>query len=506
MYKRLEILSRNSTVGLALSLFIGAPLLFWNAFRYSAPLGYAGMFSLMAELIVKAGFRLPMEVPYYGPGGLPFAYPPLGLYLLATLMRITGRTFILLRFLPPLFSLFSLIPLYFLVLEISRSKPAAMVVVLIASASVELYIPHAWAAGIVRAPAFGFSLTSLLFFMRATRQYAWREILLGGISLGLAGLAHLSYALFAVFWIFFWVLTYPRLANWRIALGITLSGGLVTLPWIALMLFRYGFHVFAGALNSHGNIAFLSAITSPAGVFSRFYEGLQPIFKDALLATLIGTGSMAQIARKHPTLPLMFLLSIFAFQDDGERFVFTIGFILASMSIAEIANFLRNLPRRWRYPSVFGAIVLVLLIITHFWLGGLKRIETFSPRLTSAALDAGDFFQQHTPQNATYLALVPQDEAEWMPYLFRREPLVAQWGSEWLGKYNEQVLLMLAARACQNMQDLECLKGFFVQVQREPDYLIVLKKDTRLNRSLSSDAGWKPVYENSRYTIWSNSR
>lgn len=54
---------------------------------HSLPLGCAGMFTQMAEQIAGANFVLPAEIPYYGPGGIPFVYPPLGHYLFALYLK-----------------------------------------------------------------------------------------------------------------------------------------------------------------------------------------------------------------------------------------------------------------------------------------------------------------------------------------------------------------------------------------------------------------------------------
>ena len=135
MLRKIKGIAGSPAMTLAAALACGAPVTFWNAFRYSPPMGYAGMFSLMAELIVNAGFGLPMEVPYYGPGGVPFAYPPLGLYLLAVFIQVTGKTLIILRFIPPLLSLLALIPLFFLAIEISGSRLVGFVAVFLASVS-----------------------------------------------------------------------------------------------------------------------------------------------------------------------------------------------------------------------------------------------------------------------------------------------------------------------------------------------------------------------------------
>src|ERR1041385_860478 len=98
-------------------------------------MGYAGLFTQMAKQIADANFRLPMESPFYGPGGIPFAYPPFGLYLLAVLIKLTGKYFIFLRILPPLLSLISLIPLFYLTLQISKSPIASSVAIVLAATS-----------------------------------------------------------------------------------------------------------------------------------------------------------------------------------------------------------------------------------------------------------------------------------------------------------------------------------------------------------------------------------
>lgn len=48
---------------IAVPLLIAMLVLFLNPFRYSLPLGYAGLFALIAYLISKNGFVLPAAVP-----------------------------------------------------------------------------------------------------------------------------------------------------------------------------------------------------------------------------------------------------------------------------------------------------------------------------------------------------------------------------------------------------------------------------------------------------------
>ncbi len=92
MRELLRLLGWSNTKSAFLAaIFASVPLLFSNAFLYGFPMGYAGLFTQMAQQIADANFVLPSMSPFYGPGGIPFAYPPLGLYLLAVFIKLTGK-------------------------------------------------------------------------------------------------------------------------------------------------------------------------------------------------------------------------------------------------------------------------------------------------------------------------------------------------------------------------------------------------------------------------------
>ena len=113
----------NNKLMVILALLIGIPILFTAAFKFEYPAGFAGLFVLMSDLIKSNDFKLPVFIPYYGPGGIPFAYPPLGPYLLAgvtTLFHIGDLEYV--RFFPPLLILLSIPPIYFIGYEITKSK------------------------------------------------------------------------------------------------------------------------------------------------------------------------------------------------------------------------------------------------------------------------------------------------------------------------------------------------------------------------------------------------
>jgi hypothetical protein len=278
---------------------------------------------------------------------------------------------------------------------------------------------------------------------------------------------------------------------------------LIASPWIGIMLLRYGFEIFFGAISSHGNNNFLDYLVSLKHILLRFSIGIQYLANDLYLFVLLLIGIFNKTVYKKIELPLLFLVSIFLFLDDGERFIFTLAYLLIGIGFDRLIQFFLYWLRNWNLNLRYVTVSSILLgVLSYTWINSFERINNFSPRIDSSTLEIGRFFQENTSIGVTYLALLPQDEAEWFPYLLEREPIVAQWGSEWLGTYNEQVLLMLKARTCQLDQDVECLEGFFLEINKEPDYLIVLKKDDNLNIRLDQTYIWENVFENSRYVIW----
>jgi len=500
---RLEKLLQDRWLVLITALLVSAPLIFWNAVRYSLPIGYAGMFTLMSDQIAQNGFRLPLEVPYYGPGGVPFAYPPLGLYLFALAIKLTGATFSYLRFMPAVFSLLAFVPLYFLTNELSDSILAAAAAVLLAAAAPNLNISHIWAGGVVRSPAFGLSLFSIYFFVRAVKKFDWRDVTLAGICFGVTVLTHLTYALFAALWIAIWTFLHPHLKSWLSAVSLAVIGTLLVLPWVGVILARYGWGVFAGALDSHGNKDFVSSLTGITSVFSRVQGNLLQAFSDPLFAFLIGLGILFLFLRRKPAIiVVMFALTLLL--GDAERFLVVTGCILGGIGIGGLSVYLQRLLKKLNRPSALIVTSLIVIILSAFiWQRGLDAIDHFSPRLTASTFEMTRYLEPNTPSGSSFLALVPQDEAEWLPYLMRREPVLAQWGSEWLGTYQKQTRLMLQAKECEYLQDVGCLDELIASLGRSPDYLITLKKDGHLADALSMTNEWQEVYYNDRYFVWS---
>src|SRR5574342_498187 len=73
------------------------------------PFRLGGLFVAFAGEIAAHNFQLPVNIPYYSLGGIPYAYPPLGFYVEAILLQIfPGQIFAVANLLPPLVSILAL--------------------------------------------------------------------------------------------------------------------------------------------------------------------------------------------------------------------------------------------------------------------------------------------------------------------------------------------------------------------------------------------------------------
>src|SRR5579885_1145261 len=72
------------SLGVIAVMILAAVIRLRYVFAADFPLGDGGLFSIMAEEVERAYFRLPSFTSYNG-GQIPFAYPPVGLYTAALL-------------------------------------------------------------------------------------------------------------------------------------------------------------------------------------------------------------------------------------------------------------------------------------------------------------------------------------------------------------------------------------------------------------------------------------
>jgi hypothetical protein len=492
---------------LGLVLLIALPVLFQNAFRFNLPVGYAGLYTLMSDNLANNRFILPQWVSYYGPGGMPYAYPPLAFYLMGFITRILGVPAVMyLRFAAPLFSWLCIIPIFFLSFELTGSCVTAVVASMIVASSGYMYLVHSEAGGIVRALAFFFSLSGLFFFYRQVRQPGWKYGLLSSLMFGLTILTHLSYALFFAIGVFSYILVRPlQIRRWMLGILVGITGALIASPWWLTIISRYGIQVLVGPISSHGNDYFLAVFTDLNKLIPWIDDGISIIRKDEILFGLVITGLVYSLVVKKFYLPLWFGLLIL-FISEGWRFTIFVGALLAGVFISEVYHGLTwGISQESSHSgSSLRGIVFVFLLLFIICDAGYNEIATFQPSLSEESYLLAGFIQQKTETQSNYLLAAKPDESEWFPYLLQRTPLVASWGGEWTGTYATQLRYVLEVENCEDNQSLSCLEGVIAEVQHQPDYLITHTASDLLTQQIESSVKWQKIYQDGRYLVWLN--
>ncbi len=490
------LMSKAALAFPALSLGIGAFMLFYNAFRFSLPLGYAGLYAQASRQIALSNFRLPLEVHFYGPGDLPFAYPPLAFYAMAAFLDLGISPLTYLRFIPPLLSFLSLILLYLLGLRLTHSRLGAAAAVGLSAASPALYMAHTWAAGVVRALAFLFLLAGLYLFDRAVRQDRPISPIFAGISFGLVVLTHLSYAWFLALCFLCWLVTNPNRQAMKAAAFSAGVGILIVAPWGYVMLSRYGTAPFLSALSTHGNGAFLAAATQPRALAAWVAYNLRVITAVPFLILLVALGLALLLALREFTLPLLFGLSVLLLSPEGDRFIIVVAALLAGASAGAAAAWLSRFP----WADTANRLVLGLVVIYGMVLG-FRAIRDSRPQLQDGALDLGRYVQSTTSAGTRYVMLAAPNEAEWFPFLLQREPLASKWGAEWLGTYYSASGLVAAINDCRRTEDVVCLQNLNLNLESQ-DILITHKNDKGLSVGLESQPGCPQLAVIGQYVVW----
>ena len=468
-----------------------------NAVKFDMPFGYAGMYVSMATELAGENFILPQTASFYGPGGIPFAYPPLGFYLMAFFIKLGISAIFYARFAPPILSALALLAFFGLSRKLLSSTPAAMLATLLTASSSYLFESHVWSAGIVRGLAFGLFLLAFWAFLSIRPgPNAYKQAILVGVLSGLAALTHLAYIFFLVLWVGLWILLHLKEKIWRDVPAMLAGGLIIILPWLLILANRYGLDVFLHALNAHSTLSIVDTFGNPLQIIQLVQIGISKLFQTPLLAILAIAGLGYQLYQKRYELPILFGVTTF-FNIESRRFIIILGILLAAQLLVSIAQSARQ--KKWR----IGLWIIILSLTGLIYNDGLGQIQKSTPSITPFLIEVSEYLSSETPEKSTYLFIADYNEAEWFPYLAQRTPIIAPWGGEWLGNLEEQSILFYKTFECAYAADLPCLNDVILRSGNTPTYFIIMKKKYRpLLNLLEHTDGWKRIYNNREYQVW----
>ncbi len=492
--------SRRAAVWLAAALAIGLAVRLPRVLADRFPINDGGIFCVMAGELAHAGLALPAFTDY-NRARIPFAYPPLALYVTAALHLATGWTVpALLRFLPLLTNLGAIAAFLLLARRVLGSPFAAGLAALLFVVLPRSYEFLIAGGGLTRGFGFLFALLALAAGHDLLVGDRRRAALPAAVWSGLALLSHPEMGLFALVGLAVIAATAGLDRRRLVGLaGVAAAAALIAAPWWVTVLSRHGLQPFLGAsATADWRWGSLLRLASPELTGER---GLAPVACLALLALLIA------IRNKHLLLPGWLFAAYIVVPRSAPTLATIPLALLAAGALTEIV-----LPAFGPFPDVASirsratsnaakALVLAALLTYTLVVSNLHRTSEQWPamrRVSPAEREAMAWVAANTPGDARFLVAStarswwadPVDA--WFPALARRTSVATANGAEWLpgGEFSHRLEEYSALKACKTV-DAACVEAWSARFGNGFAYVWVSKPAGATTEAPGPDAGFE---------------
>jgi len=518
-----SLLARRSLSGeralLAAVFFVGAVVRLFPVLQADFPLGDGGMFYVMARDLEQNGFRLPAYTSYNG-AGIPFAYPPLGFYLAALVDRVTPLSLLdAVRFLPPVFSLLTVMAFYRLARTILGPGLPAVLATGCFAVFARSYGWEIVGGGLTRSPGFFFAVLAIEQIFMLYREGSWRRIALTSLFASLTVLSHLELALFVALNALLFFFAYGRSRQGvRDSLLVAVGVLALTAPWWATVLAQHGLAPFRAALGA-GQSPWVGLVNL---IFLNLSQELS--FPGIRALSLIGVAVC--LYRRRWLLPAWLVLLLFGDSRKGLTLISVPVALLASVALHEVLlPFLqRALP-----AGQLGKVLYLGLGAYAGWyliLSNSLAIQYLTQPLSPQERHAMAWIAIHTPPSAHFLVMTGDDAAmdrsrEWFPALTGRTSLNTIQGTEWFPTLWQHIDAATALQAC-NAEEGTCLERWAEQHHHAFAYVYIVKRPAlrvsisgvyvqfpdpqsdccaALRHALQHDPQYRVIFDNTAVTI-----
>lgn len=454
-------------------IFILFSFLFALYFRLSFvmgadfPVNDGAMFTKIVEEILANHFRLPNATDYNFLN-IPLAYPPLGFYLAAVLVKITGvQPLVMMQYLPAVLSSFTIPAFYFLG---KRLFPSAQVTYL--GTIIYILIPQSWkwlimGGGLTRSLGLFFAILAVLFAYQLFTRDKKADMTWVAIFTSLTILSHPETGVFVVQAIILIFLLFSR--RWKGFFKLSLAGVAVlmlTSPWWLRGIVLYGLDPFMAALGTGGtSLLFFQRI---------LLFGITGEVNSYNMAVLAIIGFFALWADKRYFLPVWLLVILIGTPRSGPTFAMIPVSLMGSVALTDFILPVLNTRVKPRSSSHLGAsknnwlgVVLLSYLLVSLLLSGFLQPnvpDTEMKILTDEEREAMQWISENTPEDSSFILLTGKaiwnDEInEWFPYLADRYSITTLQGSEWLPDGSFGVKRQFYIKSIECLESLEdCLE------------------------------------------------
>ncbi len=434
-----EIDSAAVLFGVGLALVVGGIVRVLPFFGTDFPLNDGGLFGIMIQDLVDNGFLLPVSTSYNGLD-IPFAYPPLAFYV-AGLGNVLGVPIIdTLRGVPLLFSLATIVAVYWLAAGVLRSRSGGVLAALAFALLPRSYLVLITGGGLTRGLGFLLAMISLGLAWRLmqNRKPSWWAATVLGLDAGLTALAHPQAAVFlatSVIVFLPWAV-HRRVAAARLAFSAVISL-LVVVAWLVPVMAVHGIDPLISAAQSGGRgLDGLLLLLS-----LRFAELV--VFDVITIAGLIG--AVLAIRRREFMLPLWLVAIWIVDSRAGYTFAMVPLALLTAYALLGPHQFMASKHRDEAvrpHPQTSGSrrrhvAVLSGLVVANYY-SGLRPTSPLHG-LDTEQQAALQWAGENTADDAVFAVVTNgtywenDGVSEWFPALTGRRSAATVQGNEWLG-------------------------------------------------------------------------
>jgi len=450
------------------------------------PVNDGGMFYIIIQSIQANGYALPSYFHYNGLT-IPFAYPPLGLFVgawLTGLLNIDPLRII--QWLPAIVSIPTIIVFYPLARRILNQSLSAGIATLIFALTPRVITWQVMGGGLTRSFGLLFFIPAIYYVYQLFTERSLKHLLLAILFNALVILSHPETTLHAIgFGLILWLFKGRNKRGTMDAAIMVIGIILITSPWLITILGRFGLEPVLSAVRTGS----FSPLDSFNGLFIIFSE--EPLLQ--LVGVLAVIGIAVRLAKRDYLLPVLLLFPFIVEARTAET-VSTIPLALLSTTglceaIFPIITKIEEATTKGKYTSplqpwsnkiLFSYLAIYFLINMFVADAGLWQV-----RVSDAAQIAFDWIKYNTVQNSRFLVLTGDLEPlcdplqEWFPALTQRVSDTTIQGREWLGvnqftNYTENAQAIQGCLAADN--PLSCIKDKTARAHLQYDYLLIARK------------------------------
>ncbi|PSP82787.1 hypothetical protein BRC96_11340 [Halobacteriales archaeon QS_6_64_34] len=436
---------------LALCLSAVVQVAYLRSHPFPALLG--GLFLEMATTVAESG-TLPTTIHGFTTEGVPFAYPPLGFYVMAVFLKLGVDGVQLLRFGAPIVLLCIVALIYHLTVVLTDSPETGLVAGTITGTHVSLNTYLVGASGFVRGLGFLFMLVAMF----GAYQYYAADGGRRALAVALAGWAlvvmtHPVHAVAAGAGVAAAWLVWDRSPRGLAAgAGIAIGGLVIASPWWLTVVSNHGPGTFFAGAGSHGSV---NSSLSDLGEFVGWFWGSSHVLNWPAVFALVGAAVL--VARGEWEQPAWLAAPVVLLVPPHGRLgilfvapLGAVGFMLALSLLTDLDidrpdietdRFARLRPSGVDLPDPSGrqvvAIAFFLVLVGPFVgqnVAAASGTSPYSPLpvyVDAEDRSAMEWIESETAADAR-IAVVG-GSSEWVPYLANRTSVIVKYGTEWSG-------------------------------------------------------------------------